>query len=161
MTATDTDRRLNAIPLLLRVGACSPLIFLGVQKVIHLQGYTNALEGLPYISGRIAAALAMPVAVGQIMVGVIMLHSRYVSLAAMLAGAYFLLSSAGIGLALYYQTPMWCACWTAFDTGRTDVAHLGAMVASALAYLCLPRLSSNLHTTRVTPTTIPYRTDRG
>lgn len=114
--------------LLSRVSATFlSIIFLyaGVDKVVHYDGFVNALGSYALVPTSLAAGLAPAVILLEVLVGLGLLFSSWRSRAALLGAATLAVFTVALVVNLIVAPGSVCGCWFSITLAESDGAHIG------------------------------------
>ncbi len=99
-------------------------LFSGVDKVVHYQGFINALRDYVIVPRGWAAVLAPPVVGVELVVGVALLVRAWRQAAALTAAAVLAVFTAALGLNRLMGGRGVCGCWFTLTLSKSTPLHM-------------------------------------
>lgn len=99
-------------------------VFSGVDKILHYQGFVNALSDYVLVPRGTAPLLAVPVIVVELMIGLGLLVRPWRQAAALTAAVTLALFTAALGFNQAYGGRGICGCWFTITLAKSTHMHL-------------------------------------
>lgn len=145
-------RSLKLVDWLILIALSALLFFSGVDKLLHYQGFVNALRDYALIPGNVSEMLAMPVILLEIFLAVALWLPLWRRPALLATGVLFLLFAAMIGGNLLFGSRNVCGCWFSLTLAATDELHIVQnLILSGLAFMVASELSPKKEAAAATP----------
>lgn len=129
--------------------------FTGVDKLLHYQGFVNALNNYQLIPRGFGSYLAMPIITVELTIAVGLMVEVWRSSAAILAALTMAAFTAVVASNSIYGDRGICGCWFTFTLATSTRSHLilnGLMIAMALVVWWNARSTPEAEPTRVAGT---------
>jgi len=99
-------------------------LYAGVDKAFHYGGFVKALGGYVLVPDGLERHLALPLILGEILVGAGLLLKAWRPPAALVATAMLALFTAALAVNQIYRPGAECGCWFTLTLGRATPAHI-------------------------------------
>ncbi len=110
------------------------LLFAGIDKLLHYDGFVNALRDYVLVPRGTASYLAMPVILVEILLG-LSLWSAWRRAALLSTGVLFLVFTAALLVNYRFGNAGICGCWFTFTLAQSNEAHIVQNVVLAVMAL--------------------------
>lgn len=127
------------------------LIFSAIDKVLHYEGFLNALRDYVLVPPGSAELLGMPVILLELFLGVAMWIPAWRRFAFAASGVLFLIFTVMIGANLLYGNRGVCGCWFTITLAKTAELHiLQNLLFAAMAFMVFSDLPKSAPATAST-----------
>lgn len=135
-------RSLKIVDWLILIALSALLGFSGVDKLLHYEGFVNALRDYSLIPGSVTQLLAMPVILLEIFLAIALWIPQWRRAALYATGVLFLLFVAMIGGNVLFGQRNVCGCWFSLTLAANDELHIVQnLILSGLAFMVASELS--------------------
>lgn len=110
----------------------SVLLLAACDKLLHLEGFYNAVRNYALVPSFLESALPLPIILAEVALGAGLFISRWRKLAAWSVAVLFGIFSIALAGNLFYAPGSVCGCWFTFGTNTPSALHIGQNVAMLL-----------------------------
>ena len=105
------------------------LLLAATDKLLHLEGFYNAVGSYALVPSFLESALPLPIIFTEIALGATLFTSRWRRSAAWAAACLFGVFSIALTVNLFYAPGSVCGCWFTFGTNTPSTLHIAQDVA--------------------------------
>lgn len=99
-------------------------LFSGIDKMVHYEGFMNALRNYVLVPKGSASLLATPLIIIELMIGLGLMIRPWRASAALTAALTLAVFSAAIGLNYFYGGRGICGCWFTITLANSTGMHI-------------------------------------